>query len=317
MQQKQTALILGAGVIGLSSAIRLREAGWDVEIWAKSIPPETTSNVAAAIWYPYHAGPVEKVREWGLRTLQELLLLSQLPDSGVFLSRGRKVFHRPMGDPWWKDHVPEFRRLRDREMYGGESGGYEFQTPVACMDRYLDYLLNRFESSGGRIVLKYLSSLSELPIQSALVVNCTGLGARELFNDHELYPIRGEVVAIESLSQDDFFLDTDHPDGILYIIPREHDCILGGTSVKGEESLLPSVETATDFVNRCAGVRPEIKGKRWLSHRVGLRPGRHQICLERVETARGPVIHNYGHGGSGVTLSWGAADEVLALAERR
>src|SRR5215510_7055650 len=92
------ALIIGCGVSGLSCGIRLLEAGYRARIWARDLPPRTTSNVAAAIWYPYRAFPLERVGAWGAQTFAELVRLAAQPDTGVRSRSGIEIFPQPVGD---------------------------------------------------------------------------------------------------------------------------------------------------------------------------------------------------------------------------
>jgi D-amino-acid oxidase len=93
------------------------------------------------------------------------------------------------------------------------------------------------------------------------------------------------------------------------VIPRSRDIVLGGTEQQGEWSRTPDPQTATDILARTARLVPELAGAKVLCHKVGLRPARRQVRLER----EGDVVHCYGHGGAGVTLSWGCAEEVASL----
>lgn len=130
-------LVLGCGVSGLSCAIRLREAGHTVEVWARELPPHTTSNVAAAVWYPYRAFPQERVIGWGQRTYEVLSTLAGHPETGVQLAHGVEVFTEEPPDPWWAPCVPSFRRARPEELPPGYPYGYFFEAPVIEMPRYL------------------------------------------------------------------------------------------------------------------------------------------------------------------------------------
>ena len=98
-------------------------------------------------------------------------------------------------------------------------------------------------------------------------------------------------------------------EGPTYVVPREHDVVVGGTAQEGEWSRTPDPRTAEQVLARATRLVPQLEGARVLAHRVGLRPARPSVRLERV----GDVVHCYGHGGAGVTLSWGCADEVVSL----
>jgi D-amino-acid oxidase len=114
-------------------------------------------------------------------------------------------------------------------------------------------------------------------------------------------------VGVEQWGLEEWWLAEDGP---TYVIPRTHDVVLGGTDHVGEWDRSPSPEVAADIVRRAGALVPEVAGARVLRHKVGLRPARPEVRLERI----GDVIHCYGHGGAGVTLSWGCADEVVGLA---
>ena len=141
-----------------------------------------------------------------------------------------------------------------------------------------------------------------------LVVNCSGLGARRLADDPTSVPVRGQVVVVEQVGLDEWWLAEDGP---TYVIPRTDDIVLGGTDDEGEWSRTPTPEVAAGILRRATELVPRLRGARVLRHRVGLRPTRPEIRLERV----GDVVHCYGHGGAGVTLSWGCADEVTRLVQ--
>src|SRR4051812_26941717 len=139
------AIVIGCGVSGLSTGIRLLEAGYDVQIWARDLPPNTTSNIAAAIWYPYRAFPKERVLAWGQRTLDVLYDLAQDPESGVTISESLEVFRASVDEPWWRDSVRHFRFARPYELPAGYTSGYVFETATIETRLYLPYLTRRFE----------------------------------------------------------------------------------------------------------------------------------------------------------------------------
>ena len=193
-------IVLGAGVVGLSSAIRLSDAGFDVTVWADKVSPQTTSDVAAAIWYPYKAEPIEKMKVWGERTCARLVELADVPDSGVVLREGVKYFHRPMGLPWWKDIVPGFRRLNQMELPANVVAGYRFKVPVADMSVYMGFLQGELRCRSIEIEKGFEVSLNRALKLCGLVINCTGLGARELIKDDKVFSIWGQVVRVEGAS---------------------------------------------------------------------------------------------------------------------
>lgn len=310
-------LVIGCGVSGLSCAIRLCEAGHAARIWARATPPDTTSNIAAAIWYPYKAYPEDLVGRWAASAYSDFVQLAQLPDTGVCVRGGIEIFPMPTPDPWWRDALPGFRRATPNQLPPGYQDGYVFEAPVIEMPIYLEYLMRRFESLGGRIELRDIASLDQALAECAIVVNCAGLGARELVGDAALYAIQGQVVRVAQIGLEQFILDEHGPRGLTYIVPRSHDCVLGGTSEDRREGLEPDPAVAEAILERCAALVPQLRDAEILSHKVGLRPGRPAVRLEAERPAPGRlVVHNYGHGGAGVTLSWGCAADVVRLVEQ-
>jgi D-amino-acid oxidase len=308
------AIVVGCGVIGLSVAVSLQEAGLDVRVLTAAPPSETTSTVAAALWYPYKSYPEDRVLPWGKRTYEVFADLSHVTVSGVYLREGAELWREPAEDPWWMEAVPKVRRCRKDELPPGYEDGHVFAAPVVEMPVYMDYLMERFAAAGGSVERHIVSSLEEAVEEGRVVVNCSGLGARDLVGDLSMVPIRGQIVRVRNPGLERFLLDEGNPEGVTYIVPRTEDCILGGTAEEGEWNTEPDPDIAAAILRRCVALEPQVAEAAVLEHRVGLRPGRPEVRLEREHLGNGaPCIHNYGHGGSGVTLSWGCAEEVVEL----
>ncbi len=308
--------IIGAGVMGLSCGVRLLEAGWAVEIVARERPPETVSAVAAAIWYPYRAYPEELVLGWGAVTYREFKHLWQTePTAGIELVPVDELLPTVTPDPWWHTAVDDFHRLPTDTLPSGYADGYGFTAPIIDMSLYLDYLHGRYHALGGTLTQRTLTSLTEVQ-QGQAIINCTGLGAGALVGDEGVYPIRGQIVVVQAAPDAPIrraLMDDHGRYRICYIIPRRHDVVLGGVAEVGRWDTAVDEATAAEIIHKAQTLEPALAGMTIIAHKVGLRPGRAAIRLEREETAAGPVIHNYGHGGAGVTLSWGCAAAVVAL----
>lgn len=257
--------VLGAGVIGLTTAIVLSEAGAEVEIVAEEIEG-TTSHAAAAIWYPYHVAS-ERAEIWAEET--RVALLSLPPDAGV------------------------------RECELVLSGAPAITVPLADTTRYLPYLRSRFR---GPIVQRRVADLREL--HGDVIVNCTGFGARALCNDALLEPGYGIAAIVERPGFDRAIVEAEESTPLMYVIPRTDDCILGGC----DQSTPPDDGEIGRILERCRAAVPSISTEVRAIVR-GIRPLRASVRVER----EGKVIHNYGHGGAGFTLSWGCAAEVRRL----
>jgi D-amino-acid oxidase len=270
--------IAGAGVAGLTCGVVLAEQGHDVTIVAAEIG--VTSRAAAAIWFPYDCEPEERVKAWSLVTYERLVALARDPDSGVSMIELRCLDVPP---PAWIAALGK--------------------VPLMDTPRYLEYLQRRFR--GALRLGVTLRSLDELP--GDVVINCSGIGARTLAHDGELEPHRGQVLVTDKIDLDVALV---HEESLAYAIPRPNDCILGGTSEMSDDLAPRPAETekilaiCRDYLGITGRVR-DVK--------VGLRPFRRSgVRLERD----GRVIHNYGHGGSGFTVSWGCAEEVATLCRR-
>lgn len=299
-------IVIGAGVVGLSCALRLLDEGHHVDVLARDLPLETTSSVAAAIWYPYRAFPVERVTAWSASTYTELARLASVdPESGIRMVRGTELHRTRQVDPWWQSAVPQLVRVTP--LSDPYRDGWTFTTPVVEMPVYLRWLAERIEGLGGTITRLVRGGM---PDQAEVVVNASGLGARLIANDPSVLPVRGQVVYVEQFGLDRWWLDGDGP---TYVVPRSADIVVGGTAEEGEWSRTPDPATAAAIIGRAAALVPELAGAKVLRHKVGLRPARPQVRLEVERHGSSRVVHCYGHGGAGVTLSWGCADEVVAL----
>jgi len=300
-------IVIGAGVTGLTVGVRLGEAGYEVHLLARELPLETTSAVAAALWYPYRAHPVERVLSWSERSLEEFTALAGgNEDCGVVMRSGMELVRERNDIPPWAPVVPDFARLDSAPPPYGDA--WTFTAPVIEMPVYLTWLRQRLELAGGTVTRM---ALSALPDRADLVVNCAGIGARLLASDRSVAPVRGQVVRLAQVGLERWLLDGS---GLTYVVPRSRDIIVGGTDVEGEWGRRPDPTAAGQILDRAVALLPALADAAVLGHRVGLRPARPTVRLELDDSSSGhPIIHCYGHGGAGVTLSWGCADDVLQL----
>jgi D-amino-acid oxidase len=318
--------IIGAGVSGLTCGVVFVERGYRTAIFAKDIGQQTTSSVAAAVWFPYHVEPAERVIPLALETYRVLLDLTPFSESGVAIIESRQFLRTgeieipdwaiPLGARPLSSVATGLRPVLDRAQRGGYSfkSGFSLRVPLMDTTIYLDYLAARFRKAGGEIHANVrFKKLEDVDAKFDLVIDCAGIGARELVNDPDLEPHRGQVAIvpkIESLSA--AIVCDDAP--LMYAIPRANDCVFGGTN-EVSDNLTVDSETTSRILAECGRVL-NIDKPTVLAERVGLRPFRRSgVRLERDRLANGrTVIHNYGHGGAGFTLSWGCAREVLEVA---
>lgn len=288
------------------------ERGYRTAIFAEHIGPGTTSAAAAAVWYPYDAEPSDQIIAWALETYRTLHDLARDPGSGVSIIELRQ-FSRT-----GEIEIPEWalplgaRRLRC-EIPAAFVSGFALMVPLMDTTIYLDYLARRFATTGGSIhPNSCFAKLEDVDPAFDLVINCTGIGARTLVHDSALEPHRGQVAIVPKIDLP-YAVVCDGPP-LMYAIPRSRDCVFGGTNQPSADCTVDPGATA-QMVGECSRVlnidKPDV-----LAERCGLRPFRRSgVRVERARLRDGrPLIHDYGHGGSGFTLSWGCAEAVATIA---
>jgi glycine/D-amino acid oxidase-like deaminating enzyme len=245
--------VLGCGAVGLATARLLQERGRNVTIYAKDLPPNTTSNVAGAQWFPVnvfqrnHAAPdfmprfVEASRlanrryqlmvgaRYGIRWMPNYLM-----DQEPMTQGGLHSFDSPI-----RDLLPEMRDLEPAENPFPFPYVRQFQTMMIEPNTYLPAMLQDFRIADGRIEVREIRDLAELQtLPERVIVNCSGLGAKALFNDEELTPVKGQLTFL--LPQTEVQYCTLPPD--LYMFPRSDGIALGGTHEPGVWSLEPDLQ---------------------------------------------------------------------------
>lgn len=302
-------LVIGAGVSGLTTGICLAEAGHTVTIRTAAPPERSTSVAAGALWGPVNVGPEDRALDWSRQSLDVLTKLTTDPDSGVRMVSGKEVTRTEPEMPFWADLLPSIRWCEPDELAPGFAGGWHWTAPLASMPVYLGYLRKRFALAGGTMEIAEVATLEVAPV----VVNCSGITARYLVPDPEVYPVRGQVVIAENPGIEEFFISRDEPlPSTVYMFPHGDTILLGGSMEDRDWDLTPNPLIAERIVAGALGVEPRLHGCRILEHRVGLRPCRPEVRLEPEVIGDTLVWHNYGHGGAGISLSWGCAAEIAS-----
>jgi D-amino-acid oxidase len=272
---------------------------------------DTTSAVAAAVWFPYRAAPADAVLRWAATSLDVFGALADDPSTGVTLRPGTVVHRTAEPDLWWAPSVAGHRPARADELPPGTVAGTRCTLPVVHMDRYLPFLQESCRAAGVTVVPGRVDRLAEVP--GDVVVVAAGLGSGALLGDDSGSPVQGQVVRLADPGLTGWVLDEDNPAGLTYVVPRGSDVVVGGTAVEGATGTEPDPVVEAALLERARALVPELRGARVLSRAVGLRPGRPTVRLDRTLVDGRPVIACYGHGGAGVTLSWGCAWDVAAL----
>lgn len=343
MARKKIAIV-GAGVIGLTTACEL-SSDFEITVLGDLIGRETDSWKATAIWHVYLVPETEEVLKWAQQTLEKLYAISlEEKNAGVGLVKGLELFRKGFAErPTWaniprtfrmlsQDEINEFNNISSLGFLREEEirmlvekpvlWGYEIEAPVADMLIYLEWLKSKAIESGVKIHRQHVESLESLFSGFDIVINCTGFRAREIANDKNFKSFRGQYFVLRSNSDApvDYIGDDDHPGGMAYFIPRFGEVMIGGCAEEGLETLDITLDWE-DTINRAGLYAPWVRERKIEDQArdavVGLRPFREGgIRLERdINCNKGLLLHNYGHGGSGFSLSWGCAKKIKELIE--
>jgi D-amino-acid oxidase len=308
-------VVVGAGVSGLTSAVCLAEAGWPVRVWTAQAPAQTTSAVAGAVWAPRPIEPVARTLAWAKQSLHEFRELAKDPTTGVRMAPALSVGDLTEGDaiPPGVDLIPDLRPADAADIPNGFGAGFCSTMPMIDMPRYLDYLTKRLAAAGCEIELRPLRSLAQAADSAPMVINCSGLGARELAGDDTVRPVFGQHVILTNPGLGQLFMElTGGPEWICYF-PHSQRVVCGGISIPGRWDTTPDPEVTDRILQGCRRIEPRLADAAVIETITGVRPDRPSVRVEAEPLGSARCIHNYGHGGDGVTLSWGCAREVGRL----
>src|SRR3989442_11095973 len=268
---ERRAAVVGCGVTGLTSARQLQRRGFDVTIYAMSVPPDTTSNMSLAGFTPT-SGLIENARrtpEWTEQfrraaqiAYRQLQLLAG-PSYGVSWIFNFNLTDEPEeGPPETGDLLPAELRNGAVRFEPGEHPfptKYAFRRPVIRIEPsiYLDALVRDFLSFGGRIITRKFDTPRDfMSLPQPIIINCTGLGSRMLFGDLELIPLKGQLTHFVPQPEVNYQTASDarNPSvrgGIgIHMMPRSDGIALGGTSERGVWTLEPNEEARRDIVEQ-------------------------------------------------------------------
>lgn len=308
------AVVIGAGVNGLTTAICLAEAGWAVQVWAAAPPLDTTSAVAGALWGPSFQQPMARTMAWTNRSLTDFMELAKDPATGVRMAQSLTVSTMPATEvPPQARTIPNLRPCADTDLPDGFTSGFLATMPVVDMPRYLDYLVARLAKAGVEIENREVRSLEEAAREASTVVNCTGLGARE-FGDTDIHPVFGQHVLLTNPGLDEVVMELTTADEWACCVPHQDRVVCGGITIPGRWDRSADPDITERILTRVRAIEPRLRDADVLDVVTGLRPARSAVRVEAEQLGDVRCVHNYGHGGNGVSLSWGCAREVADLA---
>jgi D-amino-acid oxidase len=316
MSRVRQAVVVGAGVSGLTTAVCLAEAGWAVQVWSAEPPQETTSVVAGALWGPSFQEPMDRTMAWTNRSLTDFVALAKDPTTGVRMAPSLTVGDLPTGGgvPPQARSIPNLRQVAADKLPAGFANGFRATMPLVDMPRYLDYLLSRLAVVNVEVRPHVIRSLTEAADAAPLVVNCTGLGSRELLGDHELQPVFGQHVVLSNPGLDELFMELAMTTEWTSYLPHPDRVVCGAVSLPHRTDNRPDPDITERILSRVRAVEPRLNDSSVIDVVTGLRPARSAVRVEVERLDSAWCVHNYGHGGNGVSLSWGCAREVVALA---
>lgn len=332
---RATVAIVGAGVSGLSTAycILTTAKDWDVHltIIADKFSPGTTSDYAAAIVIPLSILGTKafdpdsdnrvKISEWFLSTQKHLMRVFSSPEAGeagVSLVPGMVLFALPEPEPSHKEGFIGFNTVSQTELK--ELGlppcptAWKFSAFVVECSKYLPWLTKKIRECGATLKKQKVTSFASLLQEYDVVINCTGLGARELVPDQSLTPILGHAIALHAPWVKHFtFLEDTSNSYYTLVCPRAEEVYVGGCMLPGKDVKDFTPDITAKVMERVTTMFPNLKGAKVLGTYTAARPGRKHFRLELEYVGDKAVIHNYGHGGNGINCSWGCAEKVVTL----
>lgn len=303
--------VVGSGIVGLTAACSLQEAGFNVKLISKESYENTLSNKVGAIWFPFEIQPKEKTNAWASLTYKRYQSEVK-PGNGVSFIPFLTAYTAESNTEWTKQ-LPEgtVRKAAKEELPKGIQNAFISLVPLAEPPLYLPYLFRTFLENGGTYAERKISSLQELAGLDNLVINCTDLGAKKLCNDDELQPMRGQILRCKKMNVVSF-AETTRKAGLSYIINRTTDCIIGGTDYENDWNENIEQHDTDLILGRLKDFElcpetPEI-----IEILTGLRPCRSNVRFE-FDVIYKNIFHNYGHGGAGFTVAWGCAIELAEI----
>lgn len=349
MAGKPVVVVVGAGPQGLASALELLKAGWcSVSVVSRapvSTPHADATKPHCALWElpPYQVEPVEKATKWALDSLDLFKrLAADSPEAGIrYPVRQYNLSRAELPPNPFAAQLQNYTAgpavlrepalLASRELgHGMEAApmpytdGQAYDSAVIDVTKHLDWLVEKIKDHGGGFVQADVGALRDVVglhpgSRVAAIVNATGLGSAALAPDSGMYPVRGQLLFIRAPLVG--FAAEDVDTGA-YCIPGSTWVEVGGTLDRGEWNTDPDPSASVDIMKRANDMLPILQAQPGCVRRTwaGLRPCRTDgVRLEVDETGAGadggvvPVVHNYGHGGSGIITAHGCGREVATL----
>lgn len=314
---KECIGVIGAGIIGLQTAVRAQEAGHPVTLYYAKSPLETTSAIAGASFMPHAVAENRLTDEmigygWGYYEKAA----NDHFDSGVRLHRRWEASSMPKAPTRFHNVVlPAFDLVEgSNNIPGGYPYAIRYETFIVDTPTHLSWLQGQFLDNGGKMIQRRFIDIQEITeLHEKVIFNATGLGAKDLFHDDKLRPVKGQLAVVQGINS---MNDSVSADGF-YVYPHLNRTIIGGTAEWDNDTthVDPGAEQLILRGNyRVLAEHIDPVSLQIRARHAGLRPYRDDsVRIEAEELGDTLVVHNYGHGGSGITYAPGSA--LLALNE--
>ncbi|GAB1602631.1 D-aspartate oxidase isoform X2 [Argonauta hians] len=320
--------VVGAGVVGLSTALLIQKAypNSQVTVIADKFNVETTSDGAGGLFRPNYAtlksNHMEDIKRWSQESFSHFSSMfnsSKAGDAGIVLMSGFLFSNADKESGMIEGTAFSETKLPREDI---ERMGYDYKNVTKVLTftiecrKYMPWLSKQFAKLGGKIQYLKLKSFEELVGIYDIVVNCSGLGSKYLVPDPAVYAVKGQLIQAQAPWIKHFYYFDDDT----YIIPNVDRVSLGGIRLKHDYSPDVDPEITKSIWDRCTSRVPSLKKAKVLWKWAGLRPHRDPIRVE-IEHMTFPcgdlkVVHNYGHGANGVSLSWGTAVDAADLVKK-
>ncbi len=310
---RQDVVVVGAGIVGLSSAVSLAEAGHRVRVWTAEDPTATASAHAGGVWKPTYQAPLAGSLAWASCSLDRYRRLAADPASGVRMTDAVTVGEVPDADA-----LPaQLRLLPDLDVPNtlprGFDRGLSHRSPVIDLPRHVRWMLDRLATLGATVEIRRARTLDEVLAEAPVVVLAAGLGSRALAADPTVRPLFSQYVVTDNPGVHRVLVEISDSRRWTSVIPHADRVHLGGVRVPGRTDAAPDREEAREILRRCRDAEPVLQDATVLRIDTGILPARPTTRVESERRRGRLVVHNYGHGGSGLSLCWGTANEVVRL----
>jgi len=308
----QQIAIIGAGISGLSTAYTLVNAGYNITVFAKEFSPNLVSNKAAAFWFPYHVRNDVRAKDWCKFSYSFFEQLIANIATGISMVEIIKAVKPNVQDEDnWLNYMPEnsYSIVPQNKLPNGYAKAYLAKVPLIETQLFLPWLMQELQLLQTNFIQQNIEDIQSIATKFDVVINCTALGAKQLCNDATLVAVRGQVLLYEPDLINQIFIDNQTPS---YMVPRKDATIVGGTYEEGVDSNSVNENDLKIIQAKAEEILPAIQHKKIIGSWAGVRPFRQTVRLEKEDN----IIHNYGHGGSGYTLSFGCANEVLHILQK-